>query len=57
MRRSRQVIEETERDFAERFGRTYGVAEEYRYEDADVVVIAMGTLGQGSGGGSRSPSK
>jgi pyruvate ferredoxin oxidoreductase alpha subunit len=46
MRRSRQVIEETERDFAERFGRSYGVAEEYRYEDADVVVIAMGTLGK-----------
>ena len=46
MRRSRQVIEETERDFAERFGRTYGVAEEYRYEDADVAVIAMGTLGK-----------
>ena len=46
MRRSRQVIEETERDFAERFGRSYGVAEEYMYEDADVVVIAMGTLGK-----------
>jgi pyruvate ferredoxin oxidoreductase alpha subunit len=46
MRQSRQVIEETERDFAARFGRTYGVAEEYRYEDADVVVIAMGTLGK-----------
>jgi pyruvate ferredoxin oxidoreductase alpha subunit len=46
MRRSRQVIAETERDFAERFGRSYGVAEEYRYEDADVVVVAMGTLGK-----------
>jgi len=46
MRRSRKVIAETERDFAERFGRSYGVAEEYRYEDADVVVIAMGTLGK-----------
>jgi len=46
MRRSRRVIAETERDFAERFGRNYGVAEEYRYEDADVVVIAMGTLGK-----------
>ena len=24
----------------------YGVAEEYRYDDADVVVVAMGTLGK-----------
>jgi pyruvate ferredoxin oxidoreductase alpha subunit len=46
MRNSGKVIAETERDFAERFGRHYGVAEEYRYEDADVVVIAMGTLGK-----------
>ena len=27
-----------------RFGRRYGVTEEYRCEDADVLVIAMGTL-------------
>jgi len=46
MRRSVAVIRETEQDFAARFGRSYGVAEEYRYEDADVVVIAMGTLGK-----------
>lgn len=46
MRKSVAVIRETEQDFASRFGRSYGVAEEYRYEDADVVVIAMGTLGK-----------
>jgi pyruvate ferredoxin oxidoreductase alpha subunit len=46
MRRSVGVIAEAERDFAERFGRSYGPAQEYRYEDADVVVIAMGTLGK-----------
>jgi pyruvate ferredoxin oxidoreductase alpha subunit len=46
MRQSMKVIDETEREFAGRFGRKYGVAEEYRYEDADVVVIAMGTLGK-----------
>jgi pyruvate ferredoxin oxidoreductase alpha subunit len=46
MRNSIGVISETERAFAERFGRTYGPAEEYRFEDADVVVIAMGTLGK-----------
>ena len=46
MRRSVGVIAETERDFADRFGRSYSPAQEYRYEDADVVVIAMGTLGK-----------
>jgi pyruvate ferredoxin oxidoreductase alpha subunit len=46
MRNSVRVIAETEQAFAGRFGRTYGPAEEYRYEDADVVVIAMGTLGK-----------
>ena len=46
MRRATGVIAETEQEFARRFGRTYGVAEEYRYDDADVVVIAMGTLGK-----------
>ena len=46
MRKSVAVIRETEQDFTGRFGRSYGVAEEYRYEDADVVVIAMGTLGK-----------
>lgn len=46
MRRSVRVIAETERDFASRFGRSYSSAQEYRYEDADVVVIAMGTFGK-----------
>jgi pyruvate ferredoxin oxidoreductase alpha subunit len=46
MRNSVRVIEQTEQAFNERFGRKYGFAEEYRYEDADVVVIAMGTLGK-----------
>ena len=40
------VIAEVEREFAERFGRSYGPTEEYRCEDADVIVIAMGTLGK-----------
>jgi pyruvate ferredoxin oxidoreductase alpha subunit len=46
MRDSVKVIRETEQDFADRFGRSYGMTEEYRCEDADVVVIAMGTLGK-----------
>ncbi len=46
MRDSVKVIRETEKDFADRFGRSYGMTEEYRCDDADVVVIAMGTLGK-----------
>ena len=44
MRRSAGIIAGTEQEFADRFGRSYGPVHEYRFEDADVVVIAMGTL-------------
>jgi pyruvate ferredoxin oxidoreductase alpha subunit len=46
MRDAVKVIEETERDFAKRFGRKYGFTEDYRCEDAEVIVVAMGTLGK-----------
>ncbi len=46
MRDSKKVIEETEKEFAKRFGRKYGFTEDYRCEDADVIVVAMGTLGK-----------
>src|SRR5208337_661440 len=46
MRDSVKVIEETEKEFAKRFGRQYGFTEDYRCEDADVIVVAMGTLGK-----------
>ena len=46
MRASREVIAETEAEFARRFGRRYGPTEDYRCEDADVVVVALGTLGK-----------
>jgi pyruvate ferredoxin oxidoreductase alpha subunit len=46
MRESVKVIDETEREFAGRFGRQYGWTEDYRCGDADVIVIAMGTLGK-----------
>src|SRR5271157_4240027 len=42
MRDSVKVIEETGKEFAKRFGRTYGFTEDYRCEDADVIVVAMG---------------
>jgi pyruvate ferredoxin oxidoreductase alpha subunit len=40
------VIDETQREFAKRFGRTYGFTEDYRCGDADVIVVTMGTLGK-----------
>ncbi len=46
MRDSVRVIEETEEMFRDRFGRAYGPTDEYRCEDADVLVVAMGTLGK-----------
>ncbi len=46
MRASRTVIAETEAEFAKRFGRSYAPVEEYLCDDADVVIVAMGTLGK-----------
>jgi pyruvate ferredoxin oxidoreductase alpha subunit len=46
MRDAVRVIRETEEEFSQRFGRKYGFTEDYRCQDADVVVIAMGTLGK-----------
>jgi len=48
MRDSKKVIEETQADFARRFGRKYGFTEDYRCEDADVVVLSLGTFGKES---------
>ncbi|HJK77818.1 MAG TPA: pyruvate ferredoxin oxidoreductase [Methanocorpusculum sp.] len=46
MKNSRTVIAETEAEFAKRFGRSYAPVEEYLCDDADVVIVAMGTLGK-----------
>jgi pyruvate ferredoxin oxidoreductase alpha subunit len=46
MRDSVKIIEATEKDFADRFGRKYGFTEDYRCEDADVVIVSMGTFGK-----------
>jgi len=46
MRDSVKVIEATEKDFAQRFGRKYGFTEDYLCDDADIVVVSMGTLGK-----------
>ncbi|HID71897.1 MAG TPA: pyruvate ferredoxin oxidoreductase [Thermoplasmata archaeon] len=45
MRNAIKVIEEVNRDFAQVFGRDYhGLFEEYRTEDADVILITLGTV-------------
>jgi pyruvate/2-oxoacid:ferredoxin oxidoreductase alpha subunit len=44
---NRTVLEEYPKicaEFAERFGRSYGLVEEYRTQDADIVVAAAGTI-------------
>lgn len=46
MRDAPGVIQEAESEFAERFGRRYGFTDEYWCEDADVLVVALGTLGK-----------
>ena len=46
MRASFAVIEETEREFAKAFGRAYSWTDEYLCDDAEVLIIAMGTLGK-----------
>lgn len=33
-----------EKEFAERFGRKYGPTEEYRTDDADTVIVGLGTM-------------
>jgi pyruvate ferredoxin oxidoreductase alpha subunit len=46
IRDSVKVIAETEKEFAKRFGRKYGFTEDYQCADADVIIVAMGTLGK-----------
>ncbi|MBI2875428.1 MAG: hypothetical protein HYY20_00945, partial [Candidatus Tectomicrobia bacterium] len=43
MRNARQVIEETGSAFAKVFGRKWGLVEEYRCEDAQVVMVTLGS--------------
>lgn len=44
MEEAREVIRAVDRDFAEKFGRSYGgLVEEYRTEDAEIVLITSAT--------------
>ena len=45
MMRAKKVIKEVDEEYGKLFGRSYGgLLEEYRCEDAEAVVVAMGTL-------------
>lgn len=45
MQKALEVIDETDALFAKKFGRSYGgLIEEYRCDDADVVVVTMGSM-------------
>lgn len=43
--RAKQVIKEIDEEYGRRFGRSYGgLVDEYRCDDAEVVLVAMGTI-------------
>jgi len=45
MERAKKVIEETDREYAKRFGRSYGgLLEEYACDDAEAVLVTMGSM-------------
>jgi pyruvate ferredoxin oxidoreductase alpha subunit len=45
MNNAKEVIEEVDKKFGEKFGRYYGgLVEEYRCEDAEVVLVGMGSV-------------
>ncbi|MDP6560460.1 MAG: thiamine pyrophosphate-dependent enzyme, partial [Candidatus Binatia bacterium] len=44
MGRARQVIQEVKEDFSARFGRSYGLAEAYGCEGAEVVLVTVGSM-------------
>jgi len=43
MRNALRVIQEVSDDFAKTFGRSYGLFEEYRLDDAEIVMVAIGS--------------
>ncbi|MCD7781870.1 MAG: pyruvate ferredoxin oxidoreductase [Methanosphaera sp.] len=44
LEKSKAVIEEVGKEFGDKFGRYYGLLEEYKSEDADIILIAMGSI-------------
>ncbi|MDO5848391.1 MAG: pyruvate synthase subunit PorA [Methanobrevibacter sp.] len=44
MKESLPIIEETCKEFAEIFGREYGLIDPYKCEDAEIIFVAMGSM-------------
>jgi len=44
MERSQEIIDKAHTEFSEIFGRDYDFVEKYRSEDADVIIVAMGSI-------------
>lgn len=44
MEKSKEVIEQVGKEYGDMFGRHYGLIEEYKSEDADIILIAMGSI-------------
>ncbi|MBE6488317.1 MAG: pyruvate ferredoxin oxidoreductase [Methanosphaera stadtmanae] len=41
---AKDVITEVGQEFGEKFGRSYGLVEEYKTEDAEIILMAMGSI-------------
>ncbi|NQS98923.1 MAG: pyruvate ferredoxin oxidoreductase [candidate division Zixibacteria bacterium] len=39
-----KVAEEADREYGEKFGRSYGIVENYRCDDAELIIVASGTV-------------
>ncbi|HDM22201.1 MAG TPA: pyruvate ferredoxin oxidoreductase [Methanomicrobia archaeon] len=48
MEKALKIIEDVGREFGERFGRYYGLVEEYRTDDAEIVLVVSSTVAQTS---------
>jgi pyruvate/2-oxoacid:ferredoxin oxidoreductase alpha subunit len=44
MEEAKRVAKETDLEFGKSFGRSYGIMEEYRAEDADLLLVTSGTI-------------
>ncbi len=48
MEEALKVVEKVGKEFGDRFGRYYGLVEEYRIEDAEIILVVSGTIAQTS---------
>ena len=48
MEEALKVVEKVGKEFGDRFGRHYGLVEEYRIEDAEIILVVSGTIAQTS---------